>query len=438
MKKTYYFTCVMLLSACLWAGCGSHSHADHEHEGYEHAGHEHEGHAGHEHEGHAGHEHEGHEHAGHDHEHEGHEHGEMEHAEAGVHTDAEEHHDGEIHFSAAQAVAAGLAIEEVQPGAFTQVLKVSGEILSAEGDEQTLTAKTSGIVTYAHGFTMTDGAPVRQGQVLFSLNAEGMASGDPLQQAQAERKSAEEAWQRAERLWEQRLITRAEYEEARQRFQSSAKAKGASAVSAQTAGYLKQCLVASGQYVAEGQPLAVITRCKKLQLHADVSARHYNQLQGVQGADICMPYSDSVYHLSDLNGRLLSVGKATGLSTSSTDFHGSTSGMSSPYIPVIFEMDVAPGLFAGSFADVYLLCGERQGVISVPMTALTEEQGLFFVYVQVDDDGYRKQEVTLGQRGSERAEVLRGLKPGDLVVTRGAYQVKLASVATVAEGHHHH
>lgn len=379
----------MVLLAGLLTGCGSHSHEEHDHHEAEHE-------------------------------------------------TAEAHAAGEIHFSAEQALAAGLETETVRAGSFTQVLKVNGELLSAEGDEQTLTARTSGIVTYSSGFTMTDGAPVRQGQRLFTLSAEGMASGDPLRQAQAERAIAQEAWERAERLWNQRLITRQEYEEARGRFESSSQAKGAESVTSTTTGYLKQCLVASGQYVAEGKPLAVITRCQRLQLHADVSARHYDQLRDVRGADISMPYSDSIYHLSDLNGRLLSVGKATGLSTSSTDFHGSTSSMASPYIPVIFEMDMAPGLFAGSFADVYLLCGERQGVISIPNSSLTEEQGLFFVYVKVDDDGYRKQEVTLGQRGSERVEVVKGLQPGDVVVTRGAYQVKLASVSTVAEGHHHH
>jgi hypothetical protein len=37
-----------------------------------------------------------------------------------------------------------------------------------------------------------------------------------------------------------------------------------------------------------------------------------------------------------------------------------------------------------------------ENVLSLPRTALTEEQGLFFAYLQLDEEGYKKQEVTLG------------------------------------------
>jgi len=371
-------------------------------------------------------------HHDHDHEHEGHDHtNEIEAAED------HEHAVGEIHFDAEQAAAVGLQVETVTPSDFKQVLKVNGEILSAEGDEHTIVATASGIVRYAEGAKLTDGAAVTHGQTLFVLSADGLAGGDAVAQALAERETAKAAFERAERLWEQKLITRTEYEAAKLRYQQVSKMNDAN-IKSPIQGFLKQCLVTPGSYVGEGQPLAVVTRNRKLQVHADVSARYFEALQGVSSADIIMPYSDRVYHLSELDGKLLSIGKASGLSTSSADFHGMSSTMASPYIPVIFEFNMAPGLFAGSFADVYLLSSPRHNVISVPLSSLTEEQGLFFVYIQIDDDGYRKQEVSLGQRGSERVEILKGLNPGDVVVTQGAYQVKLASVVSVAEGHHHH
>lgn len=376
----------------------------------------------------------------HDHEHDAdHDHDHHHSEEVEEHDDADEHEHaaGEIVFSEAQAEAAGLSVETVQPADFVQVLKVNGEILSAEGDEKTIVATASGIVDYANQIVLTEGLAVRGGQELFTLSATGMASGDAVAQAQGEREAASAAWERAQRLWQQRLITRADYEEAELRYKRSSAVQNAHIVSPMN-GYLKRCFVTAGTYVTEGQPLAVITRNCRLQLHADVSARYYSRLQGLSSADIVMPYDEKVYHLNQLNGRLLSIGKASGLNTSSADYHGSTSTMASPYIPVIFEFDAAPGLFAGSFADVYLISGTRPDVLSVPLSALIEEQGLFFVFVQIDDDGYRKQEVTLGQRSSERAEVLAGLQPGDAVVVKGAYQIKLASVVSVAEGHHHH
>lgn len=366
----------------------------------------------------------------HEHDH-AHHHGEEEH---------EEHHEhavGEIHFSEEQAEAAGLEVETVAPSDFMQVLKVNGEILSAEGDEHVIVATASGIVRFAEGVRLTDGVAVSQGQALFTLVSDGLAGGDAVSQARSEREMALVAFERAERLWQQKLITKSEYEEASLRYAQASRVNDA-VVKSPIQGFLKQCLVTSGAYVTEGQTLAVLTRNRRLQIHADVSARHYESLQGITSADIVMPYSDKVYHLSELDGHLLSIGKASGLNTSSADFHGVSSSMASPYIPVVFEFNMAPGIFAGSFADVYLLSSVRKDVISIPLSSLTEEQGLYFVYIQIDDDGYRKQEVTLGQRGSERVEILKGLNPGDIVVTQGAYQVKLASVVSVAEGHHHH
>ena len=43
----------------------------------------------------------------------------------------------------------------------------------------------------------------------------------------------------------------------------------------------------------------------------------------------------------------------------------------------------------------------------------------------------------LGESNGSRVEIKSGLKDGDHVVTRGAYQLKLASVTTMPEGHNH-
>ena len=80
----------------------------------------------------------------------------------------------------------------------------------------------------------------------------------------------------------------------------------------------------------------------------------------------------------------------------------------------------------------------QQNIISVPASAITEEQGLYFVYLQLDEEGYKKQEVTLGQNDGVRTQITSGLKIGDKVVTKGVYQVKLAAISSVMpEGHSH-
>jgi multidrug efflux pump subunit AcrA (membrane-fusion protein) len=104
---------------------------------------------------------------------------------------------------------------------------------------------------------------------------------------------------------------------------------------------------------------------------------------------------------------------------------------------VTFEFDNRGDMVPGAFVEVFLLSGERQGVISLPESALTEEQGLYFVYLKLDDECYKKQEVQLGTSNGERVEILSGLKDGDTVVTRGAIHVKLAAASNAIPAHSH-
>ena len=127
--------------------------------------------------------------------------------------------------------------------------------------------------------------------------------------------------------------------------------------------------------------------------------------------------------MEDLNGRLLSFGK--------------TSNENSFFIPVSFEFDNKGEVIPGSFVEVYLLSSELENVISLPRTALTEEQGIFFVYLQLDEEGYKKQEVTLGADNGKSVQILTGVKAGDRVVTEGAYQVRLASASNAIPAHSH-
>ena len=71
-----------------------------------------------------------------------------------------------------------------------------------------------------------------------------------------------------------------------------------------------------------------------------------------------------------------------------------------------------------------------ENVLSVPVSALIEEQGVYSVFIRLDEEGYKKQWVTLGANNGSEVQILSGLKPGDEVVTRGAYQIKLLPLLT--------
>ena len=72
-------------------------------------------------------------------------------------------------------------------------------------------------------------------------------------------------------------------------------------------------------------------------------------------------------------------------------------------------------------------------------TALIEEQGLFFVYVQLEGESFTKREVKLGGNDGINVQIISGISEGERVVTLGAYNIKLsvASGSLPAHGHEH-
>lgn len=340
-------------------------------------------------------------------------------------------HEGEIVFTKAQAEAAGMKTEIVKPSTFNSVIKTSGEIQSLQGDEHTIVATTSGILNYINP-SITEGSQIALGSAIVSVSSDKMYDGDPVRKAKLAYETAEKEFRRAERLVADNIISEKEFEQIKMKFETARTSyigqsqnvttKGI-LVKSPISGYIKNRIVANGEFVNAGQPIAVVASNRRLQLRADVSEKHYSQLRNITGANFITTYDNTVHKLSELNGRLLSYGKT------------STGGAS--YIPITFEFDNIGDIVPGSFTEVYLISGIRDNVISLPLSAITEEQGLFYVYIQEHEEAFVKTEVTLGEDDGTRVEIKKGIKTGDKVVTRGAYQVKMASATAEIPGHTH-
>ena len=386
LKKSFYCLSLFVLAVCM-AACGSKGHDhDHEEETEQHAGE-----------------------AGDDHD-----------------------HGDEIILTPEKARAAGVKVETIMPGTFHGVIHTSGKVLSASCDETTVVATISGRVSYKNH--VSEGLKVTGGMQLFSITSAGMqvADGDPVQRARIEYERAERDYTRARLLIKDKIISekdlavaKAEYEAARLTYTSVQKTRSAGGVvvTAPRGGYVKQCLVAGGDYVEAGQPLAVITQNKHLYLRAEIPEREFKELNKIRCAKFRTSYSDRLYDITDMGGHIQSYGRSAEVNNS--------------YIPVVFEFNNTGDVVQGSYAEIYLITQERENVLTLPLTALTEEQGVHYIYIQVDKEGYRKQEVTLGESDGERVEILSGLKKGDKVVTKGAIQVKLASAANAIPAHNH-
>lgn len=345
---------------------------------------------------------------------------------------AEEHHHEGITLAPEKAKAAGVVVEKIQPTDFHGVIHTSGKVMAASCDETTVVATISGRI--AHTGHTSEGMKITAGTTLYSITSAGMqvADGDPVQRAKIEYEKAKRDYDRAEQLVKDHIISdkdfqvaKAEYEAAQLTYTAVMRNRSAGGVvvSAPKGGFIKQNLVNEGDYVEAGQPLMVISQNQHLYLRAEVPERHWNELSRITCAKFRTSYSDKLYDITDMGGHVQSYGRSTETNNA--------------YIPVIFEFNNTGDVVQGSFADIYLITGKRTGVISVPNTALTEEQGLHYLYIREDADGYRKQEVTLGMSDGDRTEILTGLKGGENVVVRGAMQVKLASASNVIPAHNH-
>lgn len=383
-------------SAVLLSACGHHDH-DHEHD------------------------------HGHVHIHGGHSHG---------HEDGDEHdhdhEDGVIVFSEEQAEMAGLETETLALGSFAEVIRVSGQVSAAQGDEAAIVARTSGIVNYTRDH-LSEGSEVRNGEVIARVSAEGIAGGDVIAQSNLALATAKAAYERAQRLISDSIISQKEFEKAQLEYESARLAanagnggKGGASVASPLKGFIKQVLVKQGEYVEAGQIIATVTKSCNLQLRAEVPERHFSSLTKIRSANFKMGYDDIARSLDELGGHLVAIGKIAD--------------EGSAYIPVTFEFTNTGSVVPGSFADIWLIMQDRENVLTIPVSALSEAQGVFYAYIQHDDDDdhFERRELRIGSSDGLRVEVLSGLAEGEKVVIKGVSQVKMAGATGVIPDAHNH
>lgn len=356
----------------------------------------------------------------------GHDHEAEEHSEEHEH----EHAPGAIILEPEKAKAAGVEVSTVERGTFHDVIQTSGNIMAASCDETTIVATVNGVVHHAQH--ISEGMAISQGTVIYHITSDKLQDGDQAQRTRIAYLAAKREYDRALPLVKEHIITekdfnviKTDYEMAKIAYEAIGKntsAKGV-AVPATVSGYMKECMVKDGDYVEVGTPLMVITKNQHLYLRVEVPVRYYSMLSKISSAKFRTQYSDEVIDLQSVGGKLMSSGKSA-VSTSS-------------YVPVTFQLDNMGTIVPGSYAEVFLITGERQGVITLPTTALTEEQGVYYVYLQLDEHSYKKQEVKLGDTDGEYTEIVSGLNGGEKVVTKGAINVKLAAASNAIPAHNH-
>ena len=105
---------------------------------------------------------------------------------------------------------------------------------------------------------------------------------------------------------------------------------------------------------------------------------------------------------------------------------------------VSLQIDNNGSFVTGGFVEVYLKTLSNSQALTIPVSALLEEQGRFFVYVQVTPELFEKQDVEIGATDGLKVEITKGITQNQRIVTVGAVFIKLAQATGSLDAHSGH
>jgi len=158
-------------------------------------------------------------------------------------------------------------------------------------------------------------------------------------------------------------------------------------------------------------------------LKAEIPLKYKSSIGTDISANFKVSGVKNIFRLSNLNGQLISVGQSLNEGSS--------------LLPVFFEFDNPGDLFPGSFVEVFITNPSDEKKLVVPSEALIENQGIYYLIIQIIGELYEKREVKVGGNDGYMAEILSGLNAGEYIVSKGAYRVYLSSMSSELPEHAH-
>jgi cobalt-zinc-cadmium efflux system membrane fusion protein len=340
-----------------------------------------------------------------------------------------------IAFTKEQSWKVDFSTAEVLQESIGTVIKTTAQIEPAQSDMISLPARTAGVVVFS-GDNIFAGTAIQAGDPLFSISGKGLAN-DNSYVRYAEAKSNYEKslanYERLKLLAKDKIVSEKALLEAKSEYETdkvvyenlqSNFSGGAQIVKSPISGFVKHIYVSNGQYVEAGQKLIDISQNEKLILKADVQQKYAAALQKAVTANIRTVHDQQTYTLDECNGKLLSFGR----SVNHDNF----------MIPVRYEIDNNFGFLPGSFVELYIITQQDDKVLTVPNNALLEDQGKYFVIVQLTPELFIKREVSIGATNGLKTEISSGLSEHERVVSDGAILVKLSQSSGALDPHAGH
>lgn len=343
--------------------------------------------------------------------------------------------DASISFLKEQAWKIDFQTAPVITGEIYDVIHTSGVWQPTQGSVKTMVATANGSVNF-NTANLTEGMEVKQGQLLLSISSQGLANNNlsaEVAKAKASYDQTTSDYNRKKELYESKIIPKSEFEKvesdyaiAKAQYQAivSGVAGGSKQIRAPFNGFIRSINVSNGNYVEQGAVLINVATEESKILKSQIAPTYGLTMQNVK--DVWYQTEKGQWKsIADSDGEILSISKDVE--------------KESPLISVFAKVHDVISIPDGSLTQVQIAIGGGAQAILVPESALLEDYGNYSVMVQLSGESFERRSIIIGKRNGKQVEVLKGLQVGDVVVTTGAYQVKMASMSgsTPAHGHEH-
>lgn len=351
-----------------------------------------------------------------------------EHAEHAGEKKEGEHKEGEkeLTLTTEEAEKAGVKVQEIKAEAMGETIAVTATI---EPNQERVVRVAPRVEGRVISMPAKLGDRVAVGQTLATLDSVAVGEAHAAWvQAQAELRIAESDFKRAESLIADEIIPRKDFLRAQaERDKAAANARNAAdrlrllggapraqgggvstfAVTSPFAGTVIEKKATLGGLASPSEPIFTIADLGRVWIQAALPESALAKVRVGAGAKVTVP----AYPAEAFSGRVAHIGASVSKDTRT----------------VAARIEVAnadgrlkPEMFATATIEV---AGEKRGVIALPDEAIVLMQGQPTVFV-FEQGAYAARVVEPGERVGGRTVLKAGIKPGEQVVTAGAYALK--------------
>ncbi len=308
-----------------------------------------------------------------------------------------------------------------------------GEVLPSPSAYAVIVAPVDGFVHITgKGDLALPGSSVRRGERVATIAPP--VQGESWANSRLAYEQAERDYERAKRLRDKEAISLREFEQTRNKYQAMTASfeslagggdGGSFALEAPIGGKIIEWQVRPGQRVNAGDKLMAVVDPSVVWLKVNVYESDFRTLGPPVGAYVNGSGASGGWEIAETDMRVLTTGGALDPVTRT--------------VPVLLEVDNSEGrLTINESTPVELYASDGEFATAVPRSALYEDDGLNVVFVQTGGESFEKRSVIRGAHHAGWEAVMGGVEPGERIVTRGGYHVKLASTsAEIGHGHAH-